>query len=87
VLSPRAILLSEFWASLALVSFLVWPSVYVLAAAFAFQAFFRSRTSRPAPLGTVLAAAVAGTLSRSTRNVPAPEDVVTEPPIAIAPVP
>jgi MFS family permease len=44
VLSPRAILLSEFWASLALVSFLVWPSVYVLAAAFAFQAFFFANT-------------------------------------------
>jgi MFS family permease len=44
VLSPRAILLAEFWASLALVSFLVWPSVYVLAAAFAFQAFFFANT-------------------------------------------
>jgi len=44
LLSPRAILLSEFWASLALVSFLVWPSVYVLAAAFAFQAFFFANT-------------------------------------------
>jgi hypothetical protein len=59
VLSPRAILLSEFWASLALVAFLVWPSVYVLAAAFAFQA-----------------SALSGTLSRSTRDIPAPEDVV-----------
>jgi len=44
LLSPRAIVLSEFWASLALVSFLVWPSVYVLAAAFAFQAFFFANT-------------------------------------------
>jgi MFS family permease len=43
-LSPRAILLSEFWASLALVSYLIWPSVYVLAAAFAFQAFFFANT-------------------------------------------
>lgn len=44
LLSPRAILLSEFWASLALVSYLIWPSVYVLAAAFAFQAFFFANT-------------------------------------------
>jgi hypothetical protein len=43
-LSPRAILLSEFWASLALVSYLIWPSVYVLAAAFSFQAFFFANT-------------------------------------------
>jgi MFS family permease len=43
-LSPRAILLSEFWASLALVSYLIWPNVYVLAAAFAFQAFFFANT-------------------------------------------
>jgi hypothetical protein len=44
VLSPRAILLSEFWASLALTSYLIWPSVYVLATAFAFQAFFFANT-------------------------------------------
>jgi len=44
LLSPRAILLSEFWASLALGSFLLRPSVYVLAAAFAFQAFFFANT-------------------------------------------
>jgi transmembrane secretion effector len=123
VLSPRAILLSEFWSSLALVSFLVWPNVYVLAAAFAFQTFFFANTDAAVraywyavtpdrligrvptamgnvmvlvtpfgPLaaglliqsaspragialfmGTVLVAAVAGTLSRSTRNVPALE--------------
>jgi Transmembrane secretion effector len=127
VLSPRAILLSEFWASLALVSFLVWPNVYVLAAAFAFQAFFYANTDAAVRaywyavtpdrliarvpsamgnvmvlvtplgplaagfliesvspraavalfLGVVLVAAVSGTLSRSTRDVPAPEDVVT----------
>ena len=138
VLSPRAILLSEFWASLALVSFLVWPSVYVLAAAFAFQAFFFANTDAAVRaywyavtpdrliarvpsamgnvmvlvmplgplaagfliesvspraaialfLGAVLAAAAAGTLSRSTRDVPAPEDVVTpEPSVEAAPVP
>jgi hypothetical protein len=40
VLSPRAILLSEFWAGFALLSFLVWPNAYVLGGAFAFQAFF-----------------------------------------------
>jgi hypothetical protein len=44
LLSPRAILLSEFWASVALISYLIWPSVYVLAAAFAFQAFFFANT-------------------------------------------
>ena len=127
VLSPRAILLSEFWASLALVSFLVWPSVYVLAAAFAFQAFFFANTDAavrtywyavtpdrliarvPSAMGNVmvlflplgplvagfliesvsgraaialflavaLVAAVCGTLSRSTRNIPAPADIVT----------
>lgn len=124
VLSPRAILLSEFWSSLALVSFLVWPSVYVLSAAFAFQTFFFANTDASVraywyavtpdrligrvptamgnvmvlvtPLGplvaglliqaaspraaialfmgTVLVAAVAGTLSRSTRNVPAADE-------------
>jgi MFS family permease len=127
LLSPRAILLSEFWASLALVSFLVWPSVYVLAAAFAFQAFFFANTDAAVrtywyaatpdrliarvpsamgnvivlllPLGplvagfliesvspraaiafflaVVLVAAVCGTLSRSTRDIPAPADLVT----------
>lgn len=124
VLSPRAILLSEFWSSLALVSFLVWPSVYVLSAAFAFQTFFFANTDASVraywyavtpdrligrvptamgnvmvlvtPLGplvaglliqaaspraaialfmgTVLVAAIAGTLSRSTRNVPAADE-------------
>lgn len=44
VLSLRAILLSEFWAALALLGFLVWPSVYVLASALAFQAFFFPNT-------------------------------------------
>jgi MFS family permease len=39
VLSMRAILLSEFWAGLAFLPFFVWPSVYVLALAFALQAF------------------------------------------------
>ena len=125
LLSPRAILLSEFWASLALVSFLFWPNVYVLAAAFAFQAFFFANTDAAVRaywyavtpdrligrvpsamgnvmvvalplgplaagfmiesvsaraaivlfLGVVLTAAVAGTFSRSTRAVPAPEDI------------
>jgi hypothetical protein len=40
----RAILLSEFWASLGTLSFIVWPSVYVLAGALAFQAFFFPNT-------------------------------------------
>jgi hypothetical protein len=39
VLPMRAILLSEFWAAFGYVAFLVWPNVYVLAAAFAAQAF------------------------------------------------
>ena len=39
VLSLRAILLSEFWAALAFVAFFAWPNVYVLALAFAAQAF------------------------------------------------
>ena len=123
-LSPRLILLSEFWAVLALVSFLVWPSVYVLAGAFAFQAFFFANTDAavraywytvtpdrligrvPSAMGNVmvlalplgplfaglliehwsaraaiaifvslvLVAAIAGTLSRSTREVPVPDD-------------
>lgn len=121
VLSPRAILLSEFWASLALTSFLIWPNVYVLATAFAFQAFFFANTDAavrtywyrvtpehligrvPSAMGNVmvlavplgplaaglliesaspraavalflavtLVAAVAGTLSRATRALPA----------------
>jgi MFS family permease len=37
--SLHSILLSEFWAALAFIPFFVWPSVYVLAAAFAVQAF------------------------------------------------
>ena len=37
--SLRAILLSEFWSALAYVAFLAYPSVYVLAAALATQAF------------------------------------------------
>jgi hypothetical protein len=133
LLSPRAILLSEFWASLALVSFLVWPSVYVLAAAFAFQAFFFANTDAAVraywyaltpdrliarvpsamgnmtvlalPLGplaagfliesaspraaialflaVVLVAAGAGTLSTSTRDVPALEEVDSAEPSAV----
>jgi hypothetical protein len=39
VLSLRAILLSEFWAAAGYASFLIWPNVYVLAVAFASQAF------------------------------------------------
>jgi transmembrane secretion effector len=39
VLSLRAILLSEFWAAAGYASFLIWPNVYVLAVAFAAQAF------------------------------------------------
>ena len=115
-------------------SFLVWPSVYVLAAAFAFQAFFFANTDAAVRaywyavtpdrliarvpsamgnvmvlvmplgplaagfliesvspraaialfLGAVLAAAAAGTLSRSTRDVPAPEDIVPPEPSAEA---
>jgi hypothetical protein len=121
LLSPRAILLSEFWASIALTSYLIWPSVYVLAAAFAFQAFFFANTDAavrsywyavtpdhligrvPSAMGNVmvlamplgplaagfliesaspsaaialfvgvtLVAAVAGTISKSTRSPPA----------------
>jgi predicted MFS family arabinose efflux permease len=37
--SLRTILLSEFWAALVFVAFFVWPNVYVLAFAFAAQAF------------------------------------------------
>lgn len=39
VLSLRAILLSEFWASFGVLAFVIWPNVYVLAAALAVQAF------------------------------------------------
>jgi len=35
----QLILLSEFWAALGYLAFLVWPSVYVLTVAFAVQAF------------------------------------------------
>jgi MFS family permease len=35
----RTIVLSEFWAALAYLPFFVWPNVYVLAVAFAVQAF------------------------------------------------
>ncbi len=34
------ILLGEYWAALGYIAFLVWPNVYVLAAAFAAQAFW-----------------------------------------------
>ena len=44
VLSLRAIMLSELWAALGYVAFLVWPNVYVLAGAFALQAFFFPNT-------------------------------------------
>jgi len=39
LLSMRAIFLSEFWAALAYLPFFVWPNAYVLAFAFAAQAF------------------------------------------------
>jgi MFS family permease len=38
-LSLHTILLSEFWAGVVYVPFFIWPSVYVLAVAFAVQAF------------------------------------------------
>jgi MFS family permease len=38
-LSLHTILLSEFWAAFGYVAFLIWPNVFVLAAAFAAQAF------------------------------------------------
>ena len=38
-LSLNAIMLSELWAAVGYVAFLVWPNVYVLAGAFAAQAF------------------------------------------------
>ena len=44
VLSLRTIMLSELWAALAYVVFLVWPNVYALAGAFALQAFFFPNT-------------------------------------------
>jgi hypothetical protein len=40
----RAILLSEFWMALVYASFLVWPSVYVLAVAAALHAFWFPNT-------------------------------------------
>jgi hypothetical protein len=36
----RRILLGEYWAALGYIAFLVWPNVYVLASAFAAQAFW-----------------------------------------------
>jgi MFS family permease len=39
VVPMHAIVLSEFWAALGYLAFLVWPSVYVLAGVFAAQAF------------------------------------------------
>ena len=39
VLSLNAIMLSELWAAVGYAAFLVWPNVYVLAGAFALQAF------------------------------------------------
>jgi hypothetical protein len=39
VLSLNVIMLSELWAALGYAAFLVWPNVYVLAGAFAVQAF------------------------------------------------
>ena len=39
LLPMRRILLAEYWAAVAYAAFLLWPSVYVLAAAFAAQAF------------------------------------------------
>jgi MFS family permease len=39
VLSLNAIMQSELWAALGYVAFVVWPNVYVLAGAFALQAF------------------------------------------------
>ena len=40
VLPMRRILLGEYWAALGYIAFLLWPNVYVLAAAFAAQAFW-----------------------------------------------
>jgi MFS family permease len=39
LLPMHAIILSEFWAAFGYLAFLAWPSVYVLAVAFAVQAF------------------------------------------------
>lgn len=39
VLPMRRILLAEYWAAVAYAAFVLWPNVYVLAAAFAAQAF------------------------------------------------
>ena len=39
-LPMRRILLGEYWAAIGYISFLFWPNVYVLAAAFAAQAFW-----------------------------------------------
>jgi len=39
-LPMRRILLGEYWAALGYIAFLLWPNVYVLAAAFATQAFW-----------------------------------------------
>ena len=44
VLSLNAIMLSELWAAIGYAAFLAWPNVYVLAAAFAVQAFFFPNT-------------------------------------------
>ncbi len=44
VFPMRAILLSEFWMALVYASFLVWPSVYVLAVAAALHAFWFPNT-------------------------------------------
>jgi len=38
-LSLRSILLSEFWAGVVYAPFFIWPNAYVLAVAFAVQAF------------------------------------------------
>jgi hypothetical protein len=40
VLPMRRILLGEYWAALGYIAFVVWPNVYVLAAAFAAHAFW-----------------------------------------------
>ena len=44
LLPMRTILLSEYWAALVYVAFIVWPSVYVLAGALAAQAFWFPNT-------------------------------------------
>ena len=40
VLPMRSILLGEYWAALGYIAFLLWPNVFVLAAAFAAHAFW-----------------------------------------------